>query len=147
MNRRDFVKALAGIPLLGLLVKVPEQEEEFKLIMPGDPDYIDVTVGNKGELNLIMPGDPGYIDVSVSSPWHTMVYEGNRLISDDGPDYRYIGHKEPCLTTASNMTSGLVVTYWDGQEWIPMRVGCPRDWQYIGDKEPYELNIEMETWD
>ena len=27
MNRRDFVKALAGIPLLGLLVKVPEAKE------------------------------------------------------------------------------------------------------------------------
>ena len=31
MNRREFVKALAGIPLLGLLVNVPKVEDECQL--------------------------------------------------------------------------------------------------------------------
>jgi len=31
MNRRDFVKALAGVPLLGLLAKLPKAEEEWSL--------------------------------------------------------------------------------------------------------------------
>ena len=62
MHRREFVKALAGIPLLGLLVKVPKGEERETVVVAECSEYIDV---------------------SASSPWHTMVYEGNRLISDD----------------------------------------------------------------
>lgn len=44
MNHREFVKVLAGIPLLGLLVKLPKAEERPNLIMPSDPEYVDVTV-------------------------------------------------------------------------------------------------------
>lgn len=46
MNRRDFVKALAGIALLRLLVKLPEAEEELHLTMRGDPGYMDCSIGS-----------------------------------------------------------------------------------------------------
>ena len=38
MNRREFVKALAGIPLLGLLAKIPEETGKLKLA--GYPDLV-----------------------------------------------------------------------------------------------------------
>ena len=67
MNRREFVKMLAGIPLLGLLTKLPKRKPS--LIRPIENWYI---------------GDP-------ESEWHTMVYEGNRLISDDDPSDAFDG--------------------------------------------------------
>ncbi len=42
MNRREFVKALATTPLLGLLAKLPKIEDELNVIMSGDPGYIDI---------------------------------------------------------------------------------------------------------
>ena len=140
MNRREFVKALAGIPLLGLLAKLPKAQEG---------------------INLIMPGDPGYIDISVSSPWHTMVYEGNRLVSDDDPaglfgaaynELALDSEKQPAFELSNDGGDWMLdrykdengdwqtrvmfgspptdlhwdndptpgISYWNGQEWIRM---------------------------
>lgn len=92
MNRRDLMKALAGIPLLGLLVKLPETKDRYH--------EIDVLTFNGASHR-------------VDSTW----------------DYTLIGDEEPFLTMASNKTSGPTMTYWDGQQWIPMRVECPRSWK------------------
>jgi len=46
MNRREFVKALAGIPLLGLLARAPKAKEGWNLTMPGDPEYVDASTGS-----------------------------------------------------------------------------------------------------
>ena len=62
MNRRDILKALGGIPLLGLLAKVPKRKP-----------------------TLIRPVENWYIS-EPESEWHMMVYEGDQLISDDDPD-------------------------------------------------------------
>lgn len=70
MNRREFVRTLAGLPLLGLLVKVPKAEEGLHLIMPGDPGYVDVSVG-QGELNILESGDPRYVDWARYVDWES----------------------------------------------------------------------------
>ena len=70
MNRREFVKALAGAPLLGLLVKLPKAEEGLRLIMPGDSGYVDVSVG-QGELNILESGDPRYVDWARYVDWES----------------------------------------------------------------------------
>ena len=114
MNRRDFVKALAGIPLLGLLVKVPEKKE-------------DVLETAYAELRLGAEKQPPY-ELSV----------GNTAMAHDGVLNALRASGLPWFyTTSSSTTNGPTMTYWDGQEWISMRVDCPRDWQYIGDEEPY----------
>lgn len=110
MNRREFghkfLLTLAGIPLLRLLVKVPEK--------PTEPlgAYLE-TLRNSTQDATLSIGD-------VQRP--TGLPEGEA--------YWYIDARAPYrnLTTASNTTSGLVVTYWDGQQWIPMRVEIPRSW-------------------
>jgi len=76
MNRREFVRTLAGIPLLGLLVRVPKTKEELHLIMPGDPDYIDVGIGGGKGINLVFPDDSGYIEV-----WTREIVDVNALES------------------------------------------------------------------
>ena len=78
MNRRDFVKALAGIPLLGLLVKVPEEKEdvlegayaELRLGAEKQPPY-ELNVG-KGVLDALrssgVPSDDD--DGGDEEPWY-----------------------------------------------------------------------------
>ena len=118
MNRRDFVKALAGIPLLGLLVKVPEAKDPYHEV-----DVLTFDGASHRQEDWYI-ADP-------ESEWHTMVYEGNRLISDDDPNdlfeagqaeppngvYTYIGDTEPfSATTPSNNIS--VLMWWNGEEYI-----------------------------
>ena len=56
MNRRDFAKALAGIPLLGLLAKVPEAKDPYHEIdiFNGASHQVDLT-WDKGLSRLLSP--------------------------------------------------------------------------------------------
>lgn len=103
MNRREFVKALAGIPLLGLLVKVPKAEEE------GSPTFVH------SESYGLSVGSAAMARDGVLS-----------TLRDNGLP---ISGKDWFYTTSSNSTNGPTMTYWDGQQWIPMKVDCPWSWR------------------
>jgi len=89
MNRRDFVKALAGIPLLGLLVKLPKVAEPtlaetyIKDVVSAESQPITLIIGDashagKGSLSI------GSVERPMGLP------EG---------DFWYVGDKEPYLPT------------------------------------------------
>ena len=82
MNRRDFAKALAGIPLLGLLVKLSKADEELHLIMPGDPDYVDISIGSvRGSLTCAAFDEELIRQVG---PYITFDETGIRICDSDG---------------------------------------------------------------
>jgi len=53
MNRREFVKALAGIPLVGLLAKLPKAEEhesyELSIGVSDEQNYIISSYGDSSQ--------------------------------------------------------------------------------------------------
>lgn len=58
MNRREFVKALAGIPLLGLLVKLPKHQENYIDYTGRDLEFSDcVGVVAEDGKTILVNGD------------------------------------------------------------------------------------------
>ena len=102
------MKALVGVPLLGLLAKLPKAKEEWSLLMPDDPEYVDYSVG-QGELNVIMPGDPGYVDCRVGGLEKlnlTMSGDPGYIdVTHGDEDYCYTIDKDPYLPF-DNLTAG-----------------------------------------
>lgn len=99
MNRRKCLEALAGIPLLGLLVRLSSTEE-----------VLDVTA-LQGAL----------ADIRDSAQAAVPSLRGLAAAVRDARDSFY--------TTSSNTTNGPTMTYWDGQEWISMKVEYPWSWR------------------
>lgn len=138
MNRREFAKALAGIPLLGLLAKLPKAKDPYH--------EIDVLTFNgasqrvEGRANILFDDweaekmrDPEFRAIAEElEPAYEAARGGvlDALRSSGLP----MSNEDSFYTTSSNATRGPILTYWDGQGWIPMGVSCSKDWYYTGDK-------------
>jgi len=148
MNRREFVKALAEVSLLGVLAKLPRAEANTRGLLPAA----------MFDKDCIVPSCPDYIDVSASSSRHTVIYDMRPLgtnaelfeaaynelaldaqkqpafeLSNDGGDWmleRYKDENGEWQTRAifgspptdlhwdNDPTPGM--SYWNGQEWVRM---------------------------
>jgi len=81
MNRRDFVKALAGVPLLGLLVKV---------LKVAEPTLAETYI--KDVVN------------AESQPITLIIGDSRRASGRSEGHYWYVGDKEPYLPTVAGFT-------------------------------------------
>ena len=106
MNRRDFVKALAGIPLLGLLARLTKAEGGLNPNMPNDLGHIDVWDSKTGRELFSGPIKPEdwlverYKDEN--GDWHERV-----LVGSPPADLHWDEESLPGLS------------FWNGQKWIP----------------------------
>jgi len=125
MNRREFVKALAGIPLLGLLVKVPKAEKgEYReidcLTFNGASHRVDSTWDNDFIIDL------GYIDVwdskagrtLASGPIETEDWLVERYKDESGDWHERVLLGVPPADRYWDKESPPSLSYWNGQEWI-----------------------------
>jgi len=106
MNRREFVKALVGVPLLGLLMKLPERKEPYReidcLTFNGASRRVDLTWANRS-IGDDEPEDwlvERYKDEN--GDWHERV-----LVGSPPADLHW---DEESLPGTS---------FWNGQKWIP----------------------------
>jgi len=110
MNRREFVKALAGVSLLGLLVKLPEAEEEATLTFV-DSGLYGLNAGKAEDAGK------GVLDALRSSG---LAWQADEELFAEPPNgvYSYIGDSEPFLTTMPSTGSTSVLMWYNGKEYV-----------------------------
>ena len=116
MNRREFVKALAGVSLLGVLARLPKAQEGINLIMPGDPGYVDISPQGIDLLSGAEDQPPYelHADIGEGEDWLVERYKDE---NGDWHERVLVGSPPADLHWDEESLPG--TSFWNGQKWIP----------------------------